>query len=334
MKHLYYIFIFVSFLSLSVFAGPKTVVFDLDGVVLFHPGPDTPKEKLVSAVTDTSKGGDTAASAHEYRVANGFGELVDHLIENGWQIHVFSFGNLSRNESVLAGVHLPSGRSALEAIRKNGGKIFSNVDGLNLDPNDTRTIIDTSLPKDKRPKIVKSLSKVLGEEGKDAILVEDMLSNTAPNEKTENVVFLPYRWAIKADEKDGVKEVKFLEDLSETEAHLTQKGDFEKLKEAKIRYERLHGRMEYLAGLLDYADKTSREKGITPREVIKDLQWERNEKGEAVLKDGEPVFKSEILSRPEILNRGTQALSAIGGTGFKPTSFMSCEMKLASFAAM
>lgn len=169
---------------MSVADNQKTLVFDLDGIVLYHVPTDSQGEKVIHVVDYESKGGDTASKSRSFRMADGFPEAVQQLLHKGWRISFFSFGTKTRNESALAQIFLPDGRSVLQASRDSGGKVYSNTDGYNLNSNDTRTVIDTSLPKSERPQIVKSLKRAMGPHAAaNAFIIEDILSNVAPDER-------------------------------------------------------------------------------------------------------------------------------------------------------
>lgn len=283
----------------------KVIVFDLDGVVLFHPGPDSPPSKTVKVNTNVAEGGDTAAKVDTYRVIDGFPELLASLERSGYTVHVFSFGGKTRNEGALKAIQLPDGRSALDVVKATGGKVFSSTDGLNLDPADTRTEFDYSLPAAKRPKVVKSLAKVLGPEvAKNAILVEDIPKNAAPDERETHLVYLPYRWVF----NPAGEEVKFLETFAPTEKALRERGEEGKIPAARQRFDRLHGRMTYLAGLLAKAEDRATVSGRTIPEELADLQFQRDRDGKVIF-DGEvPRLNEGLLDDPRILARGRERL--------------------------
>lgn len=302
------VYVFCSSLCLTLNAAQKSIVFDLDGVVLYHAPSDSRGEGIIRVQNDTTRGGDVAAQKNVYRVADGFPELVDHLLKTGWKIHFFSFGTQTRNESALSQIKMPgSERSVLEAIREKGGKVFSNQDGLNLDPTDTRTVIDTSLPKAQRPKIVKSLAKVLGEEAKGALLVEDILANAAPGERDAQTIFLPYKWVL---DPEGT-EVKFLEDNAETVRRSLSSENLEQMRIANDRFYRLRNKIAYLAGLLDRVEKGASRTGKSYSEVLQSLQWARDAQGNFIEKDGERVFNETLLDGRDIIQRGVSILESI-----------------------
>ncbi len=307
MKHTLKIIVLLSVLFLPKSrAGQKSIVFDLDGVVLFHANNESNLEKTIEVKTDLQSGGDTAARVNRYRVSDGFPELVQWLIQNGWKVHFFSFGNETRNRSALSQICMPNGESVLSAVEKAGGKVFSNKDGLNLDPNDTRTEIDTSLPKSQRPKIVKSLAKVLGAEAEDAYLVEDIMTNTAPTEREGHVIYIPYKWAVSA----SGKQVKFLESNQETLDAATEKNLPALARISETRFSRLRDRMFYLAGLVEEVTRREKVTGTPVSESLEKMQWRRDSEGNYMTVNGDRLFKMELMDSPLSL-RGKELLSDI-----------------------
>ena len=303
----------------------RTMVFDMDGIVLFHVPPDSEGQRLIRAQTDSTGGGDIAAEADVYRVADGFGELIDFLVERGWRVSVFSFGNALRNRSAASAISLPRGGTLLSAIEATGGRVYSNVDGYNLDPNDLRKVIYATLPKAQRPKIVKDLAKVMpAQEAAQAFLVEDILINSAPGktiagnrlpgQRETHTVHMPYRYVIDANGKP----VHFMEYPDGFEGAV-RRSDLRATRHALELFSELRNKMAYLAGLVVEIESRM---AANPRQsfsdVLQDMQWQREANGAFRLdRNGDRMVRPELLSSDSITHRGSEILERMPNSSYK-----------------
>lgn len=315
------VILFAFFVSTAAVAqetstGPrKTLVFDLDGIALYHVPQDSKGERLITVKSNPSAGGDTAASVDRYRVADGFGELIQHLQERGWRLSVFSFGNETRNRSAAEAIKLPSGKSLLEAVQESGGKIYSNTDGRNLNPKDPRTVIDTSLPKSERPKIVKDLAKVMGAaEARNAFLVEDILSNSAPGQRATHTIYLPYEWVTDA----SGSEVKFLEQPDGFEGAINR-GDLVAAENSIRRFSALRNKLAYLTGLIEEMEaRVEAKPGLSYSEALQELQWTKTPSGEyAQNAEGDRILRVDTLDSPSLMREGAGILERLPGSSYE-----------------
>lgn len=311
-------------LALSLPPNGRTMVFDMDGVVLFQVPPDSNGEHLISIKSNPTAGGDLAASAEVYRVADGFGEFVDLLVERGWRISVFSFGNEERNRNAAAAIQLPSGGTLLSAIEKTGGDVFSNTDGYNLDPNDPRKVFDSRMPKSLRPKIVKDQSRVMPpDQAQQAFLVEDILNNSAPGltvndkrlsgQRETNTIHLPYHYVL-----DGKgREVPFLEHLDGIEPAVKPGGSPEIDRALKL-FAELHGKMAYLAGLvLEIETQMETNPKSSFSEILQKIQWQQNERGEFITdRNGDRVIKPDLQTTAAFVSPGAATLKRVPNSSY------------------
>ena len=301
------------------------MVFDMDGVVLFHVPPDSEGQRLIRVQSDPTGGGDIAASPDVYRVADGFGELVELLIERGWRISVFSFGNVLRNRSAASAISLPGGGTLLSAIEKTGGHVYSNVDGYNLDPNDPRKVIDTTLPKAERPKIVKDLARLMpAQEAAQAFLVEDILSNSSPGktvagnrlpgQRETHTVHMPYRYVLDA----GGNEVHFMEYPDGFEGAV-RRGDLRATRLAIEVFSELRNKMAYLAGLVvEIETRMSANPRQSFSDILQDVQWQREpDRTYRVDRNGDRMVRPELLSNDLLTQRGSEALERVPNSSYK-----------------
>lgn len=300
-------------------------VFDLDGILLYHVAKDPGQvrdTKIVRADTDPGAGGDIAASRDEYRLAEGGPELISRLIERGHKVSVFSFGNATRNVSVAQAIQVPMANglriSLAAAIARSGGKIYSNVDGAVVDSGNGqyRKVRAEEIarfdPKSgtlsRSVRTVKDLQVILGNEAKDAILIEDTPSNMSPRDLHAGrgggaLIFAPYRYVI-GQQGTEVNLTEF------NEVSLIEAGDDPvKFEMAIARFDALHNKLAYIEGLILEAEAAAKTEHRPLGDILREMQFE--------LVNGEVQFETQEYQAAggELRTRSVPKLRLATGLG-------------------